>query len=85
VVSVTPEPSPAPVFNLAIDDRHEYFTAGFLVSNCDALRYFAQARHRVFKPAVDPDVSEQGRLRQMLERMAAKKKGKFHPELGKLP
>ena len=29
----------AAVFNLTVDDAHEYFANGILVSNCDALRY----------------------------------------------
>ena len=29
----------AKVYNLTVDDRHEYFANGVLVSNCDALRY----------------------------------------------
>ncbi len=27
------------VYNLTVDDQHEYFANGILVSNCDALRY----------------------------------------------
>ena len=27
------------VYNISVEDQHEYFVEGFLVSNCDALRY----------------------------------------------
>ena len=30
----------APVYNLTVSRSHAYFAGGFLVSNCDALRYY---------------------------------------------
>jgi len=30
---------PVPVYNLTIEDRHEYYANGILVANCDSLRY----------------------------------------------
>lgn len=34
-----------PVFNLTVEDAHEYFANGVLVSNCDALRYMVATEH----------------------------------------
>ncbi len=41
VVRVIPSHS-APVFNLTVDGRPEYFANGILVHNCDAMRYMAK-------------------------------------------
>lgn len=32
------------VYNLSVEDRHEYFANGVLAKNCDALRYFVMSR-----------------------------------------
>ena len=42
---VSPAGSGVPVFNLTVDDAHEYFANGILVSNCDALRYYILRYH----------------------------------------
>lgn len=34
-----PTPRTAPVYNLTVEEAHEYFASGLLVSNCDAIRY----------------------------------------------
>jgi hypothetical protein len=39
VVSVQPEGGEHPVFNLEVEDQHEYFANGLLVHNCMALAY----------------------------------------------
>jgi len=39
VDAVEPTERRASVFNLTVEDAHEYFANGILVSNCDALRY----------------------------------------------
>jgi len=39
------------VYNLRVKDKHEYIANGLLVSNCEAIRYFATMRHR--KPIVE--------------------------------
>lgn len=36
------------VYDLEIEDQHEYFANGILVHNCDAMRYGIYSR--IFKP-----------------------------------
>jgi hypothetical protein len=39
VVSSKPISHKADVYNLYVEDTHEYYANGVLVSNCDAVRY----------------------------------------------
>jgi hypothetical protein len=39
VLTLTYGTERVPVYNLTVDDAHEYFANGILVHNCDALRY----------------------------------------------
>jgi len=39
VVGVWPNNDARPVYNLTVDNAHEYFANGVLVSNCDSVRY----------------------------------------------
>lgn len=57
----------APVYGLAVDECHEYFANGVLVSNCDALRYLiayldSGAGARVFVGMDKPDEKPRERL-----------------------
>jgi hypothetical protein len=40
----------APVFNLTVDDAHEYFAGGVLVHNCDLVGYGVYWRWPATKP-----------------------------------
>ena len=34
-----------PVYNITVEDEHEYFANGILVSNCDSIRYAIHTHH----------------------------------------
>lgn len=40
MLGIYDEPSEAPVYDLTVEDQHEFYAGGILVHNClDALRY----------------------------------------------
>lgn len=41
------DPDAADVFDLTVDDAHEFFANGILVSNCDSLRYYVHEKHPI--------------------------------------
>lgn len=41
-----------PVWNLAVDDHHEFYAEGILVSNCDALRYAVHSSRSLWRGAI---------------------------------
>jgi hypothetical protein len=43
VLGVTDVVQQAAVYNLTVEDEHEFFANGVLVKNCDALRYAVMA------------------------------------------
>jgi hypothetical protein len=50
VISVSTRADRADVYGLAVDDQHEYFANGVLVSNCDTLRYGLMTRPSAAAP-----------------------------------
>ncbi len=44
----------APVYNLTVEDEHEYVANGVLVSNCDALRYATMGTRQATVQATQP-------------------------------
>lgn len=51
---VTATQQSAPVYNVTVDDAHEYFANGVLVSNCDSSLYII----RKMMPRYDPRETE---------------------------
>jgi PBSX family phage terminase large subunit len=49
VLSVTPLAAPAAVYDLTVDDAHEFYANGVLVSNCDSIRYLCQSLWGVWR------------------------------------
>lgn len=55
VLNVTADPGRRPVYNLEVEDDHEYIANGIVVHNCDALRYLVMHIHQ--PPALAFDTS----------------------------
>jgi intein/homing endonuclease len=52
VENVKTLPYSQPVYNITVDEEHEYFANGVLVSNCDAMRYLCYGeRYMSLKPS----------------------------------
>lgn len=51
-----------PVYNLTVEDEHEYFAEGILVSNCDASRYAKIGCLRIIKAEAEAAKSHVGKM-----------------------
>jgi PBSX family phage terminase large subunit len=54
IVSIKKSAIKQPVYNLTVEDAHEYFANSILVSNCDCLRYFSREIMRAPIPISPP-------------------------------
>jgi len=73
VVGVRPLNYSAPVYNLTVENSHQFYANGILVANCDAVRYLLSSQ---FRAAKEPLADEP------LDKMEARK-NKLIAELGK--
>ena len=68
----------AAVYNLTVEDAHEYYANGMRVSNCDALRYLLAVRPigaRPPKSKVGLDVNE--RFAKLVGSLGKRPKGRL--------
>lgn len=56
-----------PVFNLNVDDVHEYFAEGVCVSNCDSFLYLWRYCYNYLAQPDEPELSEEQKIEKRLE------------------
>jgi len=75
VVGVRPLNYSAPVYNLTVENSHQFYANGILVANCDALRYLVSSQFQPAKRPPEPEPTDkmQGRTMKRIAEIGKKR------------